>query len=109
MRLPVREGVFVLKTRRNAYNTGMGLFAEIKNSLGAEEVSVARVQYSVIDGKGGYFTNVKKLLEFSDTKIVFQGKQGLLCVEGTGLRLGKYCMGDAVVLGNISRVGRSES
>ena len=86
----------------------MGLFAEIKNSLGADGLSLTRVGYSVIDGKGGYFTNVKKLLEFSDTKIVFQGKKGSVCVEGTCLRLGKYCMGDAVVLGDIKSVGRSE-
>lgn len=86
----------------------MGLFAEIKKTLGADEFSLTRVQYSVIDGKGGYFTNVKKLLEFSDTKIVFQGKKGTLAVEGKNLRLGKYCLGDAAVHGDIVKVERGE-
>lgn len=86
----------------------MRLFSEIANTLGAEEINSARVQYSVVDGKGGYFQNVKRLLEFSETKIVFLGRKGSVCVEGTQLRLGKYFAGDAAVFGNIEKVERCE-
>lgn len=85
----------------------MRLFSEISKALAAEGVS-ARVQYTIVDGKGGYFQNVKKLLEFSDDKIVFRGKKGTVCVEGQGLSLGKYFAGDATVLGDIRKVERAE-
>lgn len=86
----------------------MGLFFEIRKSLGAEEISFFRVQYTVIDGKGGYFRNVKKILEFSPTQIVFKGKKGAVRVEGEGLSLGKYFAGDATVFGNVTKIERCD-
>ena len=85
----------------------MRLFAEIERALGQEGISL-RVQYTVLDGRGGYFQNVKRILEFSDTAVVFSGKKGALRVEGSGLSLGKYFAGDATVLGNITKVERIE-
>ena len=85
----------------------MRLFSEIERALGQEGISL-RVQYTVLDGKGGYFQNVKRILEFSDTGVVFSGKKGALRVEGSGLSLGKYFAGDATVLGNIVKVERIE-
>lgn len=85
----------------------MRLFSEILKQLSAEgDLETSRVQYSVVDGKGGYFQNVKRILEFSQTKIVFQGKKSCVTVEGEGLSIGKYFGGDATVLGNIVRVER---
>ena len=84
----------------------MRLFSEIENALGEEEISLSRVQYTVIDGRGGYFRNVKKLLEFSDREIVLCGKEGGIRIEGEGMHLGKYFAGDLVVLGKIERVER---
>ena len=85
----------------------MRLFSEIKRALGQEE-DAARVQYTVLDGGGGYFQNVKKILEFSENAIVFAGRKGAVRVEGEGLNLGKYYLGDVVVRGNILRVSRCE-
>ena len=84
----------------------MRFVSEISKALTAEGLSAARVQYTVIDGGGGYFQNVKKLLEFSDTVIVFQGKKGAVRVEGKNLSLGKYFAGDAGVRGEIFKVER---
>lgn len=84
------------------------MFSEIAKVIGAEELSITRVHYTVVDGRGGYFQNVKKILEFSESKIVFQGRKGTVCVEGENLRLGKYCAGDAAVFGNIIKVGKTE-
>lgn len=86
----------------------MRLFSEIEKILGGEEDS-SRVQYTVLDGGGGYFQNVKKILEFSENAIVFKGRRGSVRVEGERLSLGKYYLGDAVVRGRISRVERCES
>ena len=85
----------------------MRLFSEIERALGWEEDS-SRVQYTVLDGGGGYFQNVKKILEFSEDAIVFAGRKGAVRVEGEGLNLGKYYLGDAVVRGKIVRVSRCE-
>lgn len=84
----------------------MKLFSEISKALKAEELTSERVQYTVIDGKGGYFQNIKRLLEFSGNKIVFKGRKGAVSVEGENLTLGKYYAGDAAVLGNIHKIER---
>ena len=94
-------------TRKTHTIFNMRLFSEIKRALGQEEDS-ARVQYTVLDGGGGYFQNVKKILEFSETLIVFAGRRGAIRIEGEGLHLGKYYLGDALVRGSIVRVSRCE-
>lgn len=67
-----------------------------------------RVQYTVIDGRGGYFQNVRRILEFSEERIVLQGKKGSVAIEGSGLSLGKYFGGDAMVVGDIAKISREE-
>ena len=78
---------------------------EIIRKLGGEG-ETSRIGYTVIDGKGGYFQNVKRLLEFSSGKIVLKGRKGAVFVEGENLSLGKFSGGDVAVLGNIMRVSR---
>ena len=85
----------------------MRLFSEIERALGQGEAS-SRVQYTVLDGGSGYFQNVKKILEFSESEIVFSGRRGTVRVEGEGLSLGKYYLGDAIVRGNILKVSRCD-
>ena len=86
----------------------MRLISEIAGLLAVEELSTTRVQYTVVDGRGALFQNVKRLLEFSDTRIVLAGRKGRVSVEGNGLSLGKCYAGDVTVLGDIVRVGREE-
>lgn len=81
----------------------MGLFQAIQNDLSSD-----RVQYTVLDGRGGYFQNVRRILEFSEEKIVLAGKKGTVCVEGGGLFLGKCYRGDVSVRGDIKKVERGE-
>lgn len=85
----------------------MKLLDEIARALGAEEYS-SHLRYTVIDGRGGYFENVKRLLEFSSARIVLAGKGGKVCIEGEGLSLGKCFGGDVAVLGTIERVEREK-
>ena len=84
----------------------MRLFSELSKALAVEGFNTSRVQYTVIDGKGGYFQNVKRILEISETSIVLSGRKGSVRVEGAGLTLGKCFMGDVTVLGDIARVIR---
>lgn len=84
----------------------MGLFSEISKALKVEGLTSSRVQYTVIDGRGGYFQNVKRLLEFSEIKIVLKGKKGAVSVEGEKLSLGKCFAGDVTVLGDIHKIER---
>lgn len=75
--------------------------------LGAEG-ETSRVQYTVVDGKGGYFQNVRRLPEFSSTAVVLCGRKGAVRVEGENLTLGKYALGDVAVFGKITAVRREE-
>ncbi|MDE7296365.1 MAG: YabP/YqfC family sporulation protein [Clostridia bacterium] len=86
----------------------MRMFSEISKALAEEGVNFSRVQYTVIDGKGGYFQNVKRIREFSTEKIVLAGRKGCVCVEGASLSLGKFFLGDLVVYGDIRTVSRVE-
>ncbi len=67
-----------------------------------------RVRYTVSDGGGGYFQNVRRILEFSPDRILLGGKKGKLRIEGEELSLGKCFKGDVAVRGRILRVGREE-
>ena len=82
----------------------MRLISEIFGALKAE--AGANVYYTVVDGSGGYFQNVKRIVEFSDTAIIFRGRKGSVRVEGRNLSLGKYFGGDAAVKGEIFKVER---
>lgn len=88
----------------SAYNGEMRFFAEIMKALGGE--AGTGVQYTVLDGQGGYFQNIKKMELFTAEEIVFRGKKGAVRVEGRQLSLGKYGGGDATVRGEIVKVER---
>lgn len=82
----------------------MRLFSEIVKSLSAELGT--GVQYTVLDGQGGYFQNVKRITEFSQERIVLRGKKGSVRIEGKNLSIGKYYAGDVSVKGDIFKVER---
>ncbi len=72
-------------------------------------LDAGRVQYTVRDGGGGYFQNVRRLLEFSEDRIVLAGKRGTVVVEGHALSLGKCFLGDVQVKGDIRKVERQDA
>lgn len=98
-----------MEAGKSAYNKyGMRLIGEILSLLAVEELSVSAVQYTVVDGRGGVFQNVRKLVEFSAESIVLAGKKGRLRVTGSNLSLGKCAAGDITVLGDIQKVERED-
>ena len=72
-------------------------------------LDTGRVQYTVRDGKGGVFQNVRRLLEFSPSRIVLAGRKGTVVVEGKSLSLGKCFLGDIEISGDIHRVERQDA
>ena len=86
----------------------MEFLREIAGALGADAAGAFRIQYAVVDGKGGYFQNGRRLAEFSRERVVLRGREGGVCVEGHDLSIGKYYAGDIVIAGDIVRVERLE-
>lgn len=82
----------------------MRLLSEIKKIFPAAEDAFA-LQYTVLAG-GGYFENVKRIVEFSPERVVLKCGGGGLKIEGKELSLGKYFQGDLVVYGKICKVER---
>ena len=83
----------------------MEFLKEIARALGAP-ADAFRIRYTVVDGRGGYFQNVKRLVQFSETEVVLRGGRGSVRIAGRGLSLGKYFAGDLVVEGEILQVQR---
>ena len=82
----------------------MEFWREIAGALGAGDAFA--IHYAVVDGRGGYFQNVVRLVRFTEREIVLRGRRGELHVLGEGLSLGRYCAGDLVIRGNITGVGQ---
>ena len=82
----------------------MRLLGEIRKIFPAEEGAFG-LQYTVVEG-GGYFENVKRILEFTPQTVVLKCGGGNLRIEGEGLSLGKYFQGDLAVRGKIVKVER---
>ena len=94
----------VVKGGRGAYNKGMEFLREIANLLGGADAF--RIHYTVVDGRGAYLENVRRLAVFTPTEIVAMGRRGGVRVEGEDLSIGRYTAGDLVIRGNIVRVTR---
>ena len=84
----------------------MEFLREIANALGAADAF--RIHYTVVDGRGAYFENVRRLAVFTPTQIVVKGRRGGYLVEGEGLSLGKYAAGDLIVRGTIVSITRED-
>ncbi len=86
----------------------MRLWQEIFSQLGDGGTSegVISLSYTVWEGKGGYFQNIKSLVSFSPQQIVFALRRGALLVSGEGLSVAKYCENDVIIRGNILSVAR---
>ena len=84
----------------------MEFLREIANLLGAPDAF--RVHYTVVDGRGAYFENVRRMTVFTPTQIVVKGRRGGYLVEGEGLSLGKYTAGDLIVYGKITSITRED-
>ncbi len=85
----------------------MRLYEEIfKNADG-----MAFARCIVVPSGGGYFEGVKSVGDFSPERIVICFAKEVVCVEGQGLSIKKYCDGDLQLSGRIDslKVEREEA
>ncbi len=83
----------------------MSFFDNIKNCIyqdGAPELAGFR---AVMFGfSSAYFENVKGILSFTKNEIVLGLKKGKIKLSGEELFVKKYCAGDVVICGQISKI-----
>lgn len=81
----------------------MNFFDGILKNFGiSEDVAPLPYRAAVFGGKCGYFENVKSIKSYKKDEIVLCLKKGELTVRGEGLSIGKFCLGDIVICGNIT-------
>ncbi len=89
----------------------MRLWQEILAQFGDGQVpdgGVTETIYTVWEGKGGYFQNIRSIGAFSPREILLVLRRGELCVAGEGLTVAKYCESDVFIRGVIRSVERRE-
>lgn len=74
----------------------------LKNLGICEDVTPLPYRAAVLGGKLGYFENVKGIKSYKKDEVVLYLKKGEITVRGEGLTIGKYCMGDILILGEIT-------
>ena len=82
----------------------MDMISEIKNSLGISEYEPAPHCFSVVGNVGGYFQNVKKIVDIKRTMITIRCGQGEVFVFGEDLFVAAFDGGDLSIKGRIKRI-----
>ncbi len=81
----------------------MGFIEEINSFFGCEEI-FSKFKATLFGNKAIYFENVKELKSFSQQKVELRLKEGEISVEGEGLCIKKYCIGDVAITGRIKSI-----
>ena len=83
----------------------MSLLNEVLEGLGLSELIGAKdYKITVLSDKAVCFENIKQIKSFNDGKIEVLVKNKTINVEGKALFVKKYCIGDAVICGEISKI-----
>ena len=64
---------------------------------------------TLVGGKKCYIENIVRIVEFSDTKMVFMTKRGRLTIGGYGLLIESYTLNDIIIDGVITSFFEEES
>jgi sporulation protein YqfC len=85
----------------------MGFFDNMKESFGICDLSEGIKNKVVLVGfEAGYFDCVVGIIGYSDTEISLALKKGKIIVYGKDLYIKKFCEGDVVVCGKITKIER---
>ena len=82
------------------------IFAQMSDGDSSEKIT--GFFYTVREGRGGYFQNVKGIGGFSPNEITLTLRRGVLKVTGENLSVEKYCESDVFVKGKIISVARED-
>lgn len=61
----------------------------------------------LVGDSAGYFDSVSSIVYFSETEVCLAVKKGKIVVFGSGLYIKKFCEGDVVLCGKITKIERS--
>ncbi len=67
-----------------------------------QDVCTGAINVSLTGNKEAWIENYKGILEYTDEKILLQGKHGMICLEGSHLSIDYYTDGDMKISGCIS-------
>ncbi len=67
-----------------------------------QDVCSGAMNVSLTGNKEAWIENYKGILEYSDEKILLQGKHGMICLEGSRLSIDYYTDADMKISGCIS-------
>ncbi|MBQ9081180.1 MAG: YabP/YqfC family sporulation protein [Clostridia bacterium] len=82
------------------------IFTQLNDGEGVDATGITGLSYTVWEGKGGYFQNVKSLGGFSPQEILLVLRRGSVRVIGQDLSVAKYFENDVLLKGNILSVVR---
>ena len=75
----------------------------------SSEMSPTVYRLTLVGGKKCYIENIIRIVEFSDTKMVFMTKRGRLIIGGYGLLIESYTLNDIIIDGVITSFFEEES
>ena len=82
----------------------MNLFNEITKSLGFNEYAPASFCFSVVGGYGGYFENVKKIVDIKRSCVTIKCGSVEIDVFGENLSVASFSGGDLSLKGKITKI-----
>ena len=68
------------------------------------EITPTVYRITVIGGKKCYIENVLRIIEFSNSKMVFMTKRGKLTIGGKDLLIESFTLNDVVINGTITSI-----
>ncbi len=83
----------------------MSFIDNVKNCIGGEgSPEFSSFRLVSFGFNSAYFENVKRIISFSSVQVTLGLKRGEIKVSGEGLYIKKYCAGDVVICGKISKI-----
>ncbi len=94
----------------NCINLRMSFIENIKNCIGESVgVDLGEFRATMFGFSSVYFEKIKSIVSYTKTEIVLGLKKGRVIISGNQLLVKKYCAGDVVVCGEISKIEKSLS
>ena len=83
----------------------MSLYENILKTLGVATTDLpCDYRITLCGGLGAHVEGVKKIIDISTEKVIFEVKNGKIIIEGNCLKLVSFIYGDASIKGKVLRV-----
>lgn len=85
----------------------MGFIDNILQSMGFDHVPADGYKAVIVSESAVYLENIKGLKKYTPEEVEFFLKKGSVSVIGKDLIIKKYCFGDAVICGDITKLQKN--